>query len=507
MITRFISSGDNLDGEIPDHIEEIMETKEGGAPCSMAFNRRGTILAAGTNNGCISLFDFDTKSQVILLRGHKEGSIVKALAWSRDGRTLASAANDGHLILWDVTSGEKKNSVTLPHPDVSGLSLTQRAPFRGLVSYSLRHPPSLIDFDGASTQNLPESARDQSISDAVMSRDGKEIFLSQGNQLSKLDALTLKPIETTTLNSPITKISRSQKSLIVSCEDGNLFIYPAEGSTMTAKGPFFHSIADGSNKITCWSDFCLTQDGSYLAAVANLLSLQIPIGEHLVYFWSLATCELERVLEGLEESNKHNAIAITAHPILPVIVTVTDPVSSNSSLYIWAKIQVENWSAFAPDFQELQENRLYVEAEDEFDWNTEGNMSTKIEVVEKRKANLTADAQADSLIIDVYSMDKRVGALSSDDEEDEQGFFYLPVVISAEPQVEEVEEEVEEKPVEEEHAKAIEAIQQAEMEDMLNQDEDVEPHRRKTRSRGNSRVNSRAASPTEDDQATKRQKN
>ena len=36
-------------------------------------------------------------------------------------------------------------------------------------------------------------------------------------------------------------------------------------------------------------------------------------------------------------------------------------------IYIWANTVVESWSAYAPDFEELDENREYVEKEDDLD--------------------------------------------------------------------------------------------------------------------------------------------
>ena len=486
---------DKLDGGLPDHIEEIIDTKS-GAPCSLAFNRRGTILAAGTNDGCIALIDFDTKNRVMLLQGHPQGSVVKEVCWSRDGRTLASVASN-EVVLWDVLSGKRKALVNLPHNDARSLYLSQRSPFCALVSYaSPGHPPSLIDFESSSCQSLPASETRTDVQ-AVMSKEG-DIFVAIENQLSKID-MNLKAVESIVAPGLIRKVTACQKSLIISCDNGQIFVYSDGELTAAPKGPFFHSIDDSSSQVIDWNDFCLTQDGCYLAAVANLGSLQRSSGEHLVYFWSLASCELERVLEGLDEKDKCNAFTITAHPTLPVIVTASDPASQSTLVYVWAKIQVENWSAFAPDFEELQENKLYIESEDEFDWNTDGNMSTKIELMEKRKSFLAAEREEDLLTVDVFTMGKRADLLPSDDEGDEDALHYLdvdiqpdPVATPAEDPPQTHDEDLGDIDVQQ---NAIKAIQEAEAaEEDLNEEDGI--NCRRTRSRNNSRVNSRATSPS-----------
>jgi WD40 repeat protein len=70
---------------------------------------------------------------------------------------------------------------------------------------------------------------------------------------------------------------------------------------------------------------------------------------------------LVKILEGPKEA----LIDLAWHPVRPIVVSV----SLCGIVYIWAKEYIENWSAFAPDFKEIEENEEYVEREDEFDLN------------------------------------------------------------------------------------------------------------------------------------------
>jgi WD40 repeat protein len=65
---------------------------------SAAFSPDGRIIAAGTTEGTVEIWDLYSKQELLTLRGHT--GQVTSVAFAPDGRTLATVSNDGTLRLW-----------------------------------------------------------------------------------------------------------------------------------------------------------------------------------------------------------------------------------------------------------------------------------------------------------------------------------------------------------------------------------------------------------------------
>ena len=74
---------------------------------SVAFSPDGKLLAAGTNEGQIRLWQAADGQPFLTCKGHSNG--VLSVAFSPDGQTLASSSDDRTVRLWNVQHGECLN--------------------------------------------------------------------------------------------------------------------------------------------------------------------------------------------------------------------------------------------------------------------------------------------------------------------------------------------------------------------------------------------------------------
>jgi WD40 repeat protein len=76
---------------------------------SLSMSSNGKLLATGTMDGKIHLWDITKNKLLACLKGHSKS--VHSLAFSPDSKTFASAGGDKHVILWD--SATQKNLAIL----------------------------------------------------------------------------------------------------------------------------------------------------------------------------------------------------------------------------------------------------------------------------------------------------------------------------------------------------------------------------------------------------------
>lgn len=381
-----------------------------------AFNRQGTLLAVGCNDGRIVVWDFLTRGIAKMVNAHVHP--VCSLSWSRNGHKLLSAATDNTVSIWDVLTGENDKVFRFPSP-VLKVQWHPRDSTQFLVC-PLKHAAVLMSVSGDHRLVPLDEDSDLNI---IASFDRRGRFIYTGNAKGRILAYKLPSLElaasfrvttggqnTTAIKS--LEFARRGECFLVNSADRIIRVYESrEVLTCGIDGEPepMQKLQDLVNK-TLWKKCCFSGDGEYIVAGSAR--------QHSLYIWEKAVGNLVKNLHG---TKGELLLDVVWHPVRPIIASI-----SSGLVSIWAQNQVENWSAFAPDFKELDENVEYEERESEFDLEDEDK--------EKEESKAPID---ENLEVDVDTIEPIQAFVSSDeDEEDTRALLFLPVS----PEVEEPED-------------------------------------------------------------------
>ncbi|EDW44197.1 GM22228 [Drosophila sechellia] len=355
-----------------------------------AFNKYGTLLAVGCNDGRIVIWDFLTRGIAKIISAHVHP--VCSLSWTRNGHKLLSASTDNNVCIWDVLTGELEHKYRFPSP-VLKVQFDPRNDNRLLVC-PMRYAAVLVEVGGTHRCLPLDSDGDLNIV-ASFDRRGKHIYT--GNAKGKILVLDVETSEVVGY------------AFLINTSDRVIRVYDSKEIITLGKDGEpepIQKLQDLVNKTT-WKKCCFSGDGEYICAGSAR--------QHALYTREKSIGNLVKILHG---TKGELLLDVVWHPVRPIIASI-----SSGLVSIWAQNQVENWSAFAPDFKELDENVEYEERESEFDIADED-----------KSVDLNADAQQDEEIeVDVQKVEPVAAFCSSDEEgEDENALQFLPMAPEVE---------------------------------------------------------------------------
>lgn len=340
------------------------------------------------------MWDFQTRGIAKELKNNDCVAAITSVCWSKSGHHILVSSADSYLTLWNVSEGEKVFQTILQqtplqaclHPGSSGSS---SPPSLCLVSPS-SSAPFILDFHTKITTVLPISSPDNGMHNqfsdvaahhtptaACFNKSGDLVYL--GNSIGEILIIDHKSNKVCGIvqnpgGAMVKNIvfSRNARHLLTNSSDRIIRVYEnllplkdslksfeanvnSETEKLKSVGlkslSLFQEFQDSITK-EHWKSPCFSGDSMWV--VGGSASK----GEHKIYIWGRDGL-LVKLLEGPREA----LVDLAWHPIQPIVVSV----SLTGLVYVWVKDYTENWSAFAPDFRELEENEEYVEQEDEFD--------------------------------------------------------------------------------------------------------------------------------------------
>ena len=154
---------------------------------ALAFSPDGRIVASGSHDE-IQLWDVENQRHLKTLKGHK-GRIF-SLAFSLDGKTLASGAEDHTVILWETATGN--NIATFQHSsEVFSVAISPNGESLAAVA------GNSVNVWNVSTKKKVATLKDSKrVSVAIYSLDGTTLVSGENGRATLWDVRTRKKVAT-----------------------------------------------------------------------------------------------------------------------------------------------------------------------------------------------------------------------------------------------------------------------------------------------------------------------
>lgn len=186
---------------------------------SVAYSRDGRIIASGSNDNTVKLWDAASGRELRSFGGHSEQ--VTSVAFSPDGKTLSSASWDKTVKLWDVASGRELKTLTSHTDLVWSVAFTPDG--TTLASSSRDETIRLWDVANWQESKVIKMRTEYDIRAVVFSADGKTLAAEAGDTIRIWEVGTWAELRTFRVaGDAINSIAFSPDGKVIASANGNL---------------------------------------------------------------------------------------------------------------------------------------------------------------------------------------------------------------------------------------------------------------------------------------------